>query len=841
MPTVWSIVALSTARPECPLAAFRTRVGAADLLLFGLEIRTWYKITCVIHRLTSCILLLLACGLAGQESGSRLWEAHWISVPGAPPHGYGVYHFRKTFNLSVKPETFLVDVSADNRYQLYVNGKPVSFGPARGDLTHWRYETVDLAPHLEAGKNALAAVVWNDGPHSAVAQVSNETGFVLHAEAPENALVNTNATWKCAPDPAYSPLPLPADQRTGYYALGANEKFDAAQYPWGWEARDFDDSPWPAAHELSPAAPRFARDAPNRWMLVPREIPLEEQTPERLKHVRKATGVVAADAFLQGGSPIMVPANSAATLLVDQSYLTTAFPEISVSGGAGSTVNIRYAETLFDGKDAKDATKSNRNDVDGKIFLGPADTYLSDGSPHRVYRPLFWRTYRYIQLEIKTAAQPLTIEDLRGTSTGYPFQRKAEFHLPDSPADAQTQQILTTGFRTARLCAHETYMDCPFYEQLQYAGDARIQMMVSIYMTGDSRLMKNGISLLNSSRTAEGATYSRAPSELQQYIPPFSLWWIGMVHDYRMYVDDPAFVKEMLPGVRSVLAFYARYQKPNGSLARMPWWNFVDWVKEWPTGEPPADPDGSSAAALDLQLILAYQWAADLEKELGSKALSAEYGESAAQLKATVLAADWDPSRRLFADQPSHKTFSQHVNTLAVLAHLTPREQGKAIMQKVFADSSLAQASIYFRAYTNAALREVGLGDKYLDVLGPWHAMLRQGLTTWAEWNGPDTRSDCHAWGASPNFELLRTVAGIESAAAGFERVRISPNLGTLKHVSASMPHPKGEIKIDLRHTSDKVLTADVDLPPGVSGEFVFAGLYRALTPGHNHFEQVFR
>ena len=177
-------------------------------------------------------------------------------------------------------------------------------------------------------------------------------------------------------------------------------------------------------------------------------------------------------------------------------------------------------------------------------------------------------------------------------------------------------------------------MDCPYYEQLQYAGDARIQMMVSLYMTGDSRLMKNGIELLNSSRTAEGATYSRAPSFLQQYIPPFSLWWVGMVHDYWMYVDDIDFVKEMLPGVRSVLAFYARYQKANGSLNRMPWWNFVDWVKQWPNGEPPADADGSSAAALDLQLLLAYQWAVDLESAFGSRALADEYKAAAEKLKA---------------------------------------------------------------------------------------------------------------------------------------------------------------------------------------------------------------
>ena len=146
--------------------------------------------------------------------------------------------------------------------------------------------------------------------------------------------------------------------------------------------------------------------------------------------------------------------------------------------------------------------------------------------------------------------------------------------LSDPAVNEDIQEILTTGWRTARLCAHETYMDCPYYEQLQYAGDARIQMLVSLYMTGDSRLMKNGIELLNASRTAEGATYSRAPSHLQQYIPPFSLWWIGMVHDYWMYAGDEPFVRSMLPGVRAVLSFFAGHQKASGSLDRLPWWNF---------------------------------------------------------------------------------------------------------------------------------------------------------------------------------------------------------------------------------------------------------------------------
>ena len=766
-----------------------------------------------------------------------MWAAQWIAVPGAPAQDYGVYHFRRTFELAAKPEHCVVYVSGDNRYQLFANGQRVAWGPARGDLTHWRYETVDLAPQLHPGQNVLAAVVWNDGQYRAVAQITNRTGFLLQAAEPANAVVNTGKSWKAFENKAYTPQPLPPDQATGYYALAANERLDGRLYPWGWELASFPDNGWAAAEELSHGSPRYAQDGPNRWMLVPSEIPIEEQKPERFASVRRAEGVSANAQFQEGSAPFSVPPNTQAKLLIDQRYLTTAYPELQVSGGRGSEVNLRYAETLFVSKSERGGkvVKGNRNEVEGKEFFGPADTFITDGGAARVYRPLYWRTYRYIELDIKTGNEALTVDDFRGTFTGYPFERRAEFEVNDKPSNEELQRILSTGWRTARLCAHETYMDCPFYEQLQYAGDARIQMMISLYMTGDARLMKNGIALLNSSRTAEGATYSRAPSQLQQYIPPFSLWWIGMVHDYWMYVDDPQFVKEMMPGVRAVLGFYAQFQEETGSLRKMPWWNFVDWVKQWPGGVPPANADGASSAALDLQLLLAYNWAADLEKAMGSRALADEYAKTAQLSKNTVAGADWDQKAGLFADQPEHRTYSQQVNTLAVLAHIVPEAQGRAVVEKMIAEHQLAQSSIYFRAYTNAVLREVGLGDKYVDMLGPWREMLNEGLTTWAEWNGPDTRSDCHAWGASPNFELLRTVAGIESMAPGFKRVRIAPNPGHFEKISARMPHPRGMIEVHLVH--DRKLTADVDLPDGTDGEFDWAGEQRQLHSGHNHLE----
>jgi hypothetical protein len=197
----------------------------------------------------------------------------------------------------------------------------------------------------------------------------------------------------------------------------------------------------------------------------------------------------------------------------------------------------------------------------------------------------------------------------------------------------------------------------------------------------------------------------------------------------------------------------------------------------------------------------------------------------------------------LFADQPAHQSYSQQVNTLAVLAHVGSESQARRVVEKIIAPAGtgsqapfLAQSTIYFRAYTNAALREAGVGDRYLDMLEPWHEMLADGLTTWAEWNGADSRSDCHGWGASPNFELLRTVAGIDSMEPGFKRVRVAPNPGRLEQIDARMPHPKGLVQVKLSH-KEKGLSAEVDLPIGVNGEFVWAGEHRAMHPGRNQLK----
>src|SRR4249920_1154516 len=181
---------------------------------------------------TIALLLALLGGLPQLGEAQRRPEPHvftdapaarWISHPTAPSEAYGVFHFRRTFELVSRPEHFVVHVSADNRYRLFVNGRQVSSGPQRSDLMHWRYETVDLAPHLRAGKNVLAALVWNWGPYRPVAQFSRRTAVLLQGDTDQEAVANTGPDWKVLSNPGYAPIPVVGPAAGGYYAAPPGE------------------------------------------------------------------------------------------------------------------------------------------------------------------------------------------------------------------------------------------------------------------------------------------------------------------------------------------------------------------------------------------------------------------------------------------------------------------------------------------------------------------------------------------------------------------------------------------------------------------------------------------
>jgi hypothetical protein len=124
------------------------------------------------------------------------------------------------------------------------------------------------------------------------------------------------------------------------------------------------------------------------------------------------------------------------------------------------------------------------------------------------------------------------------------------------------------------------------------------------------------------------------------------------------------------------------------------------------------------------------------------------------------------------------------------------------------------------------------MADRYLDSIAPWRRLLPLHFSTWPEIPG-DTRSDSHAWTSHPIYDLLSVVAGIEPANAGFATVRIAPHLGSLPSLTATFPHPDGDIRV-LYSRSGTGLKATVTLPGKLTGEFEFNGKTWPLKPGEN-------
>lgn len=751
-----------------------------------------------------------------------IFKADWISCPDANQKEYGVYHLRKVFELPEKPRQFVVHVSGDHRYRLFVNGKQVCHGPARGDLRNWKYETLDIAPYLKAGSNVLAAQLWNMGAGAPAAQISYQTGFILQGNSDAESLVNTNNSWRIIRNEGYFPEVIPPSKLASYI-VGSCDSVVFSKYLWGWQEPGYDDTNW-----KKPVPESKGKYFNDKRILVPRNIPLLEEKDEPISGLVRVSGIDQKELKSAGDSLLYIPANTTAEILFDRKTLTTAYPEITFSGGANSHVRITYAESLFDTKNLK----GNRNQTEGKKIKGYYDVFLPDGSTtEHLFKPLWIRTFRYLQLNITTTSEPLVIHKMQSVFTAYPLKEIGYFASDDKSLD----KIWEVGWRTARLCAGETYMDCPYYEQLQYIGDTRIQALISLYVSGDDRLMRNAIEQFQQSQIPDGLTKDAYPCGSSKIITPFSLFFVSMIHDYCWYRDDKAFVEKYLIPMEAILKWFEfRIDPKTGLLGKLGYWNFVDW--SFPkVGVPPGGMEGQSSI-LSLQYVYSLEQAIQIFELFNQPERAAYYKRIAERIKSAVVSSCFDTSRILLADTPDKKNFSQHANIWSILTGCIPEKDYRATMEKIISDKSLTQSSIYYRFYYTKALKKSGLGNRYLSELSPWKEMIDLGLSTFPETTAPTTRSDCHAWSSSPCYDFLATVCGIEPEDFGFRSVKIEPNLGNLTNFSGAVPHPSGLIKVSYQKLPDGHYQAKIELPGNLAGHFVWKGKTSKLKSGIQTF-----
>lgn len=221
---------------------------------------------------------------------------------------------------------------------------------------------------------------------------------------------------------------------------------------------------------------------------------------------------------------------------------------------------------------------------------------------------------------------------------------------------------------------------------------------------------------------------------------------------------------------------------------------------------------------------------------MGDPAIAARYREAAARASVGVWKLCWNEKYGLLADTPAQTHFSQHANILGVWLDVVPLAERQQVLRRSLSETigqtmpSISEVTYYFRYYLARALEHAGMGNEYLGLLKPWREMMALGLTTWAEQPEP-TRSDSHAWSASPNFDLLTIVAGIHPATPGFGRVRIAPELGNLRTLQAGMPTPHGMVEVSFLRDANG-LEGTVKLPAGVTGTLAWHGNKLELNGG---------
>ncbi len=786
---------------------------------------------------------------------SRRAEWIWRQRP-APPTGMAArfgppravaeemnrfVYFRKTFPLDALPQATPLHISADGRYQLFVNGNFLGRGPARCDPAFQYYDSYEIAPHLRPGQNVIAVLVHSYGRHMAWYQLPRLEparlfgcgGLFVQGER-----FDTDESWRYLDSTAWQ-------QDTSAGAVGFIEVYDARQAPVDWQSLDFDDSNWSGAEVL--LAPDWPNTPPIRPFphMVPRDIPPlleEEQQPVRLHRCAQVTEVpdqpnlplqIGAEALqaltsctvegfdnlLAGGAvPVQTTPGQAVVLVLDFGGTVTGRPFFEIDAPAGAIIDVGTSERLQD------------DHIEPRFH-----SFLTSENVDRVitrtgrqrWERFEWTGFRYLQLTIRNATEPLTIHRVAHTFTSYPVDPQGSFVCSDELLNA----IWQAGANTLQLCMHDGFVDCPQREQRQFVGDAYVEVLVNFAAFGDAALTAKLLRQVQQSQRADGMTQTATPSdtaaESAAAICDYALYWLMTIREYVRYTGDKAIVTELYPSVERVLAWFDRFVDDDGLLNSPPHWIFVDWAQ--------LDKRGQSTA-LNAHFVQALRVSAELAEIYGLAPRAVTLRNRADGVSAAINRHLWNEERGVYSDARvdgvQGQRVSQQANGLCLAHGIVPPERQARVIAYItdparvtltaampglyepppFDDAhDVVLAQPFCAHHLHRGLALAGRSDLLLaNIRERWGAMIEAGSTTiWELWS--PMASQCHAWSTTPTFDLSTYILGVAPLADGFARVQIAPQPVDLDWAEGTVPTPYGPIQVRWEQSTDTFqLTLDV-------------------------------
>lgn len=513
---------------------------------------------------------------------------------------------------------------------------------------------------------------------------------------------------------------------------------------------------------------------------------------------------------------------------IDAGEEMTGYLKLVVSGGAGSQIEILQSEAYVQNEDlAADGAKpqsaplkKDRLDMENGHLEGYTDVYYPAGADSedacQTYEPFWFRTFRFIRLHITAGETPLVLHRFDYEETGYPLEIRS--HAETS--DASLVDIWDISARTLKRCMHETYEDCPFYEQLQYVMDSRSQILYTYASAADDRLARKCMDDFRRSQRYDGMLCSAYPNTKPNVIPGFSIYYILMLHDHMMYFGDRELIRYHMPAVEKVLYCFEQHVTDKGYVSKLgdvhskdKFWSFIDWAPQWVSGVPNAVRTGSITME-SLLYLLGLTTASELAEFIGRKEQAQEYRTQAEHLKESIRTYCMGKNG-MIKDGPECEEYSQHCQVFGVLTGVLDKEEGrKALLATLIHRDQYAQCTVSMALYLYRALEETELYEYTDGCWEIWREMVRNHMTTCAE-SDSYPRSECHAWGALALYELPSVILGVRPAAPGYAKVKIAPVPGYLTWAKGEAVTPKGMVAVAWKKDGDQ-LQVEYQLPEGL-------------------------
>jgi hypothetical protein len=434
---------------------------------------------------------------------------------------------------------------------------------------------------------------------------------------------------------------------------------------------------------------------------------------------------------------------------------------------------------------------------------------------HQQYQSLTRRGFQYSYLILRNTTGQVQIKGVDVLLSTYPQSRRGSFAC----ADDKLQRIWEVGAHTLRLCAEDTYTDCPTYEQVHWVGDARNEALVDWVINGDARLWYRCLEQTGQSLDRSPLAESHVPSSWQNIIPAWTFLWMRSCREFLLFTGDRDKSQMLLGFLKRNVAGIEQHINLQG-LFDIHAWNMFDWAEM----DTPAD---GVVTHQNCFAVHALRDAGEMAEWLGELALADQWRALANGLSQAINTHLWNAERQAYTDclrDGAHSAvFSQQTQTVAVMSGVASNhsaERAELCRAQIHnpPDDFVKAGSPFFEFFLLEAYQQEGRSQAFIDTIRrDWGWMLENGATTfwemWSQKGGRLTRSHCHGWSAAPTFFLSTYVLGVQPASAGFATALIAPHPGILGWCRGRVPTPHGDIEVQWENADDQPFALRIQAP----------------------------